>query len=92
MKIHEFQAKELLREYGVPLPQSCVASTADEAAEKAKTLGEFPVVVKAQVHVGQHVRGGADVIVALGKPIHTTEPAKDMGEEFEPIVGRETPA
>jgi phosphatidylserine decarboxylase len=46
----------------------------------------------AKVTVGQSVRGGADVIVTLGKPIHTTEPAKNVGEEYEPLVGRETPA
>jgi len=47
---------------------------------------------QAKVQVGQTVRGGADVIVQLGKPIHTTEPAKNLDEEFEPLVGRETPA
>src|SRR2546423_2544547 len=46
----------------------------------------------AKVQVNQVVRGGADIIVVLGKPIHTLEPAKDEGEEFEPLVGRETPA
>jgi phosphatidylserine decarboxylase len=46
----------------------------------------------AKVQVGQTVRGAADIIVSLGKPIHTTEPAKNVGEEFEPLVGRETPA
>ena len=45
-----------------------------------------------KVQVGQSVRGGADVIVELGKPIHTLEPAKNVDEEFEPIVGRESPA
>jgi phosphatidylserine decarboxylase len=45
-----------------------------------------------KVHVGQPVRGGADIVIVLGKPIHTMEPAKDVGEEFEPLVGRETPA
>jgi phosphatidylserine decarboxylase len=47
---------------------------------------------QAKVQVGQSVRGGADVIVTLGKPIHTTERAGDVGEEYEPLVGRETPA
>ena len=47
---------------------------------------------QAKVQVGQAVRGGADVIVVLGKPIHTTEPAKNLDEEFEPLVGRKTPA
>ena len=47
---------------------------------------------RAKVQVGQAVRGGADVIVELGRPIHTLEPAKNVGEEFEPVVGRTTPA
>ena len=45
-----------------------------------------------KVQVGQSVRGGADVIVTLGKPIQTTEAAREVGEEYEPLVGRETPA
>lgn len=47
---------------------------------------------RVKVTVGQTVRGGADVIVELGTPIHTVVPAKNVGEEFEPLVGRETPA
>jgi hypothetical protein len=47
---------------------------------------------QAKVQVGQTVRGGADVVIILGKPIHTTEPARAIAEEFEPLVGRETPA
>src|SRR5205823_3443668 len=46
----------------------------------------------AKVQVGQSVRGAADIIVALGKPIHTRALAKDVGEEYEPLLGRETPA
>jgi phosphatidylserine decarboxylase len=44
-----------------------------------------------KVQIGQSVRGAADVIAILGKPIHTEAPAAD-GEEFEPLIGRETPA
>ena len=44
-----------------------------------------------RVEVGDNVRGAADVIAVLGEPIHTTEKAVDP-EEFEPLVGRETPA
>jgi phosphatidylserine decarboxylase len=46
---------------------------------------------KIQVTVGQTVRGAADIIAVLGKPIHGVEKKVD-GEEFEPLVGRETPA
>jgi phosphatidylserine decarboxylase len=47
---------------------------------------------QAKVQVGQTVRGAADIIVTLGKPIHTTETARNVGAEYEPLVGRETPA
>ena len=46
---------------------------------------------KIQVKVGDVVRGAMDVIAILGQPIHTSN-RKEVGEEFEPLVGRETPA
>jgi len=58
MKIHEYQAKELFRKYGVPTPQGRVAFSPDEAVEVAKTLGGYPVVVKAQIHAGGRGKGG----------------------------------
>jgi len=58
MKIHEYQAKELFRKYNVPVPQGGVAFTPEEAKEVAKTLGGFPVVVKAQIHAGGRGKGG----------------------------------
>lgn len=64
MKIHEFQAKELLRRYGVPVPQGRVATTAAEAANIAAELGGT-VVVKAQIHAGGRGQGGG-VKVAKG--------------------------
>ena len=57
MKLHEYQAKELLARYGVPTPEGRVARTADEAAEAAEALGG-KVVVKAQVHAGGRGRAG----------------------------------
>ena len=58
MKIHEYQAKELFKKYGVPIPDGRVASSPDEAAGIAKTLGGYPVVVKAQIHAGGRGKGG----------------------------------
>ena len=49
MKIHEYQAKEFFRKYGVPVPEGGVAFTADEAKRVAETLGRYPVVVKKMV-------------------------------------------
>ena len=58
MKIHEYQAKELFQKYNVPVPQGGVAFTVDEAVTVAKTLGDYPVVVKAQIHAGGRGKGG----------------------------------
>ena len=52
MNIHEYQAKELLRRYGVAVPQGKVAWTAEEAVEAARTLPGPVYVVKSQIHAG----------------------------------------
>jgi len=58
MKIHEYQAKELFRKYGVPVPEGRVAFDSDEAVSAAEALGAYPVVVKAQIHAGGRGKGG----------------------------------
>jgi succinyl-CoA synthetase beta subunit len=57
MKIHEYQAKEILRAAGVPVPKSIVARTGDEAAAAYKELGGSIAVVKAQIHAGGRGKG-----------------------------------
>jgi succinyl-CoA synthetase beta subunit len=57
MKIHEYQAKEIFAQYGVPVPAGRVARNADEAQQIAAEIGQ-PVVVKAQVHVGGRGKAG----------------------------------
>ena len=57
MKIHEYQAKQILREYGIPVPRGRAASTPDEAREAAETL-HGKTVVKAQIHAGGRGKGG----------------------------------
>lgn len=57
MKIHEYQAKEILRSFGVPVPESKVAFSVKEAEEAANEIG-LPVVVKAQIHAGGRGKGG----------------------------------
>lgn len=52
MKIHEYQAKALFAEFGAPVPKGQVATTVEEAVRAAEAIGTWPVVVKAQVHVG----------------------------------------
>jgi len=57
MNIHEYQAKELFEQFGVPSPQGRVASTPKEAYDAAKYLGVSKLVVKAQVHAGGRGKG-----------------------------------
>jgi succinyl-CoA synthetase beta subunit len=57
MKIHEYQGKELLRKFGVPVPEGRIAFTPEEAYAVAKELGGT-VVVKAQIHAGGRGKGG----------------------------------
>ena len=61
MKIHEYQAKDILAKYGVAVPRGEVANTLDEALDVAKKLfanGANGVVVKAQIHAGGRGKGG----------------------------------
>src|SRR5687768_1921385 len=75
MKVHEYQAKEILRRYGVPTPRGIVVDNPEEARQAAKELGGR-VVVKAQIHAGGRGKGGgvklakdAEEAVALAKQI-----------------------
>lgn len=58
MKIHEYQAKDLLAKYGVAVPRGFVVRKKTAAAEAARKLGVSPVVVKAQIHAGGRGKGG----------------------------------
>ncbi|OXT18671.1 succinate--CoA ligase subunit beta [Bacillus sp. OG2] len=58
MNIHEYQGKEVLRKYGVTVPNGKVAFTVEEAVEAAKELGTEVVVVKAQIHAGGRGKAG----------------------------------
>jgi len=63
MKIHEYQAKEVFRRYGVAVPRGFLAKTADEAEDAAHKLGTPVVVVKAQIHAGGRGKGGGVKLV-----------------------------
>jgi succinyl-CoA synthetase beta subunit len=69
MKIHEYQGKALLREYGVPTPRSQHVVTVEDAKKAAEEYN-FPVVVKAQVHVGGRGKAGG---VKLAKSLDEVE-------------------
>jgi succinyl-CoA synthetase beta subunit len=85
MNIHEYQAKMLLREFGVPVPEGQLATTPEEAEKAAKALGTPVTVVKAQVHAGGRGKGGGVKVVKspadakqaaseiLGMTLHTPQ-------------------
>jgi len=58
LKIHEYQGKEILRQFGVPVPRGIAAFTVQEAVEAAQKLGGPVWVVKAQIHAGGRGKGG----------------------------------
>ena len=58
MKIHEYQGKDILRRFGVPVPRGIAAFTVQEAVEAAQKLGGPVWVVKAQIHAGGRGKGG----------------------------------
>src|SRR3982750_1726552 len=76
MKIHEYQGKAILKEFGVPVPRGIVARTPEEAEAAARELGTEVVVVKAQIHAGGRGKGGG---VKLAKsPAEANEIASTM--------------
>jgi succinyl-CoA synthetase beta subunit len=58
MKIHEYQGKDILRQFGIPVPRGIAAFTVQEAVEAAQKLGGPVWVVKAQIHAGGRGKGG----------------------------------
>jgi succinyl-CoA synthetase beta subunit len=63
MNIHEYQAKAVLREFGVPVPRGIAAFSPEEAAKAATELGGSVWVVKAQIHAGGRGKGGGVKVV-----------------------------
>ncbi len=72
MKIHEYQGKEILRQFGVPVPRGIPAFTVQEAVEAAQKLGGPVWVVKAQIHAGGRGKGGG---VKVAKSIEDVQSA-----------------
>ncbi|HXT56241.1 MAG TPA: ADP-forming succinate--CoA ligase subunit beta [Candidatus Eisenbacteria bacterium] len=76
MNIHEFQAKEILRRFGVAVPRGVVVTSAAEAQAAAQQLGEGVTVVKAQIHAGGRGKGGGVKVVK--SPQEAAEKARQM--------------
>jgi succinyl-CoA synthetase beta subunit len=63
MKIHEYQAKEILKGFGIPVPKGRVADSPEEARRIAEEIGAKTIVVKAQIHAGGRGKGGGVAVV-----------------------------
>ena len=85
MNVHEYQAKQWLARFGVPVPEGRVAATAEEARAAAQEIG-FPCVVKAQIHAGGRGKAGGV------KVVHTAEEAAGFAEGLlgKPLVTHQT--
>ena len=70
MNIHEYQAKQLLREYGVPVPRGVLVRRLEEVDAATRALGSPPWVMKAQIHAGGRGKGGGI------KVVHTPQEAQ----------------
>jgi succinyl-CoA synthetase beta subunit len=86
MNLHEYQAKEVFRSYGIPVPAGKVAGTPAQAVEAAQALGGAVWVVKAQVHAGGRGKAGG---VKLAREIDTVRTAAErmLGK---PLVTQQT--
>ena len=86
MNIHEFQAKQVLARFGVPLPKGQPASTPDEAAAAFRALGQPKAVIKAQIHAGGRGKAGGV------KLISSAEEARDFAARLlgKPLVTHQT--
>ncbi len=76
MNIHEYQAKAILRHFGVPVPDGHVVYNSNSARDWARRLGEGPWAVKAQIHAGGRGKGGGVKIAKTADEVR--QYAKDM--------------
>ncbi|MBD3225409.1 MAG: ADP-forming succinate--CoA ligase subunit beta [Caldithrix sp.] len=70
MKIHEYQAKEILKQYNVPVPEGYVAFSVEEAVQNAAKLKTDVAVIKAQIHAGGRGKGGGVKIAKNTDEVH----------------------
>src|SRR6516164_10988694 len=86
MNLHEYQAKDAFRSYGIPVPAGKVAASPEEAVEAARTLGGSVWVVKAQVHAGGRGKAGG---VKVAREVDTVRTAAErmLGK---PLVTQQT--
>src|SRR5262245_29197774 len=95
MKIHEYQAKDLLAAAGAPIPHGIVATNPNEAAAAFDAFGGKPVVLKSQIHAGGRGKGrfkGSDKDYGGVKYLTKKEDVKAVAEVFfkYPLVTKQT--
>ena len=89
MNIHEFQAKQILAKYGVPVPRGSVASSIEEATKIAEGLATEVCVVKAQIHAGGRGKGSFKEADAGEKGgVRLTKSVEEAAEEAKKMLGR----
>ena len=76
MNLHEYQAKEIFRQYGIPVPSAKLARTPEEAEEAARSLAKDRYVVKAQIHAGG--RGKAGGVIPVRAPAEARKAAEQL--------------
>ncbi len=76
MKIHEYQGKEILARFGVPVPRGYPAFSVREAIEAAQKLGGSVWVVKAQIHAGGRGKGGGVKVAQVARRGRQRWPAR----------------
>ena len=69
MNIHEYQAKDLLKEFGAPVPKGVAVHNIDEIKQKIKTLNSNNLVIKAQIHAGGRGKAGGIKLVKTNKDL-----------------------
>ena len=86
MKLHEYQAKDTFKRFGIPVPDGRITTSADEALEMARELKGPPWVVKAQVHAGGRGKGGGvKVVNSLNEVKEATQAILDR-----PLITKQT--
>jgi succinyl-CoA synthetase beta subunit len=76
VNLHEYQAREILQRYGIPVPEGVVATTPEEAQAAASRLGKGKVVIKAQVHAGG--RGKAGGVKLANDPVEAAAVSRQI--------------
>jgi succinyl-CoA synthetase beta subunit len=92
MNFHEYQAKELFEQYGIPVPRGQLATTAEEAVAAAEKLGGSEWVIKAQVHAGGRGKaGGVKLVSSLDEVREAADKMLGMSIETYQTGGRGLP-